>query len=266
MAAGASGEAVRRAVDARGVARVEIARERVRNALDEATIEELAGAFAALARDPAVRVLVVTGRGPAFCAGADLRWMRRSAGMSVEENVRDSEQFASMLEALAEFPCPTIAQVQGAAYGGGLGLVAAADIAVAAASARFALSEVRLGLEPAMIAPYVAGAIGPREFRQRALTGSPFGADEALRLGLVSQVTDDEGLAAAVDALVTELLKGGPEAQRHIKDLIRSIAGRVGDGALRTELATRISMRRAGREGQEGAAAFLERRAPDWMA
>ena len=219
MTAGAPAGAVLRAVDARGVARVEIAREQVRNALDEATIGELAGAFDALARNPAVRILIVTGRGPAFCAGADLRWMQRSAGMSVEENVRDSEQFALMLQALADFPSPTVAQVQGAAYGGGLGLVAAADIAVAAASARFALSEVRLGPEPAMIAPYVVGAIGPREFRQRALTGTPFEAYEALRLGLVNQVTDDGDLGAAVDTLVTELLKGGPEAHRLIKEL-----------------------------------------------
>lgn len=266
MAAETTGGTVHRAVDARGVARVEITRERVRNALDEATIAALARAFAALAGDPAVRVLVVAGRGAAFCAGADLHWMRRSAGMSVEENVRDSERFAAMLEALADFPRPTVAQVQGAAYGGGLGLVAAADIAVAAASARFALSEVRLGLEPAMIAPYVVDAIGPRAFRQRALTGAPFRSDEARRLGLVHQVTEDADLGAAVEAVVAELLKGGPEAQQHIKELARAVAGRVRDGALRRELATRIAMRRTGREGQEGAAAFLERRAPDWTA
>ncbi len=251
-------------VDSHGIARVEIAREPVRNALDALTIQGLAAAFADLARNPAVRLLLLSGRGPAFCAGADLNWMRQSAALSPADNVRDSEQFAAMLEALADFPHPTVARVQGAAFGGGLGLAAATDIVVAAESARFALSEVRLGLEPAMIAPYVVAAIGAREFRQRALTGTGFGAAEAQRLGLVYRAVPDSDLEPAVEEVTAELLKGGPDAQREIKVLTRRVAGREHDRSLRTELARRIAARRAGPEGQEGTAAFLARRAPAW--
>lgn len=266
MVDGADTTTVVRAIDPRGIARVEIAREGVRNALDEATIEALYSAFTGLAGDRSVRVLVLAGRGRAFCAGADLQWMQRSAGMGVDENVADAERFAAMLEAFARFPRPTVAQVQGAAYGGGLGLVAAADIAIAGASAKFALSEVRLGLEPAMIAPYVADAIGSREFRHRALTGTPFDASEALRLGLVSQITDEPDLESAVENVAEALLAGGPEAQRHIKELAAAVAVRARDRSFRRELAGRIAARRASLEGQEGAAAFLERRSPGWTA
>ncbi len=266
MTAPGSDPAVFRTVDARGIARVEMARERVRNALDAPTVSDLATAFAELARDPAVRVLVLAGRGAAFCAGADLRWMRQGAALTTEENIRDSETFAVMLESLSGFPRPTVARVQGAAFGGGLGLAAAADIVVAGESARFALSEVRLGLEPAMIAPYVVDAIGAREFRQRALTGREFGAGEALRIGLVARVASDSALEATVGEVVEDLLRGGPDAQRQIKILTGRVTARDRDGTLRAEMAARISARRASREGQEGTAAFLERRAPDWAA
>ena len=266
MEDGVNKASVVRTIDARGVARVEIARERIRNALDESTIEALYTAFAELADDGSVRVLVLAGRGRAFCAGADLQWMRRSAGMGVDENVADAERFAAMLEEFARFPRPTVAKVQGAAYGGGLGLVAAADMAIAGASAKFALSEVRLGLEPAMIAPYVVEAIGSREFRHRALTGTPFDASEALQLGLVSKISNESHLESAVEHVVEALLAGGPEAQRHIKELAIAVAGRARDRSLRRELAGRIAARRSSAEGQEGAAAFLERRSPEWTA
>ncbi len=259
-------ETVVQGVDKRGVARVTIARPKARNALDAATIDSLHAAFSSVARDPDVRVLVVAGQGTAFCAGADLNWMRESATMSVDDNVRDASQFASMLEALAAVPCPTIGAIQGAAYGGGVGIVAAVDVAVAGVSARFALSEVRLGLEPAMIAPYVVGVLGAREFRYRALRGAAFDANEALRLGLVSEVVRDSDLEATVETVVDDLLRGGPVAQSEIKKLVALADGRRRDGDLRSELARRIAARRASPEGQEGSTAFLERRDPSWTA
>lgn len=251
-------------VDPRGVARVELAREAARNAMDEELIDALARAFGELAREPAVRALVLSGRGKAFSAGADVGWMRRSAGHDEEANRADAARLTGMLERLAAFPRPTLALVHGAAYGGAVGLAAAVDIAIAARSARFALSEVRLGLEPAMIAPYVASALGPRRFLALALTGRPFDAEEALACGLVHEVTDDDGLAAAGERVLDDLLKGAPEAQAGIKELARLSAGLGPGNARGPEMAARTAARRAGAEGQEGLSAFLEKRPPAW--
>jgi methylglutaconyl-CoA hydratase len=191
--------------------------------------------------------------------------MQRLAGYSFEENLADARGLGRMLQALDQFPRPTLAIVQGAALGGGVGLVAACDQAIAAEGAVFGLSEVRLGLIPAVISPYVIAAIGERASRSLFLTGERFSAAEAHRLGLVRAVVPPAGLEAASGKLVAELLQGGPASQAAAKDLIHTIARRPLDGALVEETAVRIARQRASEEGREGLAAFLEKRKPDWV-
>ena len=235
------------------------------NAFDDGLIAELSAALAELAADSAIRVVLLAGRGKSFSAGADLAWMKRMAGYTAAENEADAQKMAEMLHRLESLPKPTIALVQGAAMGGGVGLVAACDIAIAAEDAQFALSEVRLGLIPAAISPYVIAAIGPRAARRYFLTAERFDARRALGLGLVSAVVPTADLATEASRLADILCQNGPAAMAEAKRLIADVTGRPIDAALRTETAGRIARQRASAEGREGVAAFLEKRKPSWQ-
>ncbi|MBK1665970.1 enoyl-CoA hydratase [Rhodospirillum rubrum] len=252
-------------VEPRGVVRLTLNRPEVRNAFDDRLIAELTEAVLRHGRDPAVRVIVLAAQGRAFSAGADLGWMRRMADFSRSENLIDALELARMLQVIDLCPKPTVALVQGVAYGGGVGLVAACDIALAAEPALFCLSEVRLGLIPAVISPYVIRAIGPRACRRLFLTAETFGAQRALGLGLVSDVVAADALEGVAAAVIAALLAGAPEAQSEVKDLIRLVENSVMDEALLRESAVRIADRRSSDEGREGMAAFLEKRSPVWM-
>jgi methylglutaconyl-CoA hydratase len=255
------------AVESRnGVGILWMRRPEVRNAFNETMIAELTRALEGFDRDPAIRAVVLAGEGPAFCAGADLNWMKKMAGYGFEENHADALALARMLHTLATLAKPTVARVHGPAFAGGMGLVAACDIAVATYDAEFCLSEVKLGLIPATIGPYVAAAMGERMARRYFLTAERFGADEAHRLGLVHQVTDAAELDGAVAALCAHLLKGGPVALGSAKDLIFAVSDRPVDDAVIEDTARRIAAQRAGAEGREGVAAFLEKRPPSWIA
>ena len=234
------------------------------NAFDDALIAELSAALAELAADEVVRVVLLAGRGRSFSAGADLAWMKRMAGYSPAENEADATAMAEMLRRLDSLPKPTVALVQGAAMGGGVGLVAACDIALAAEDAQFALSEVRLGLIPAAISPYVIAAMGPKAARRYFLTAERFDAMQARALGLVSGVFSVGELAAEGARLADLLGQNGPAAMAEAKRLIADVTGRPIDAALRAETARRIARQRAGAEGREGVAAFLEKRKPVW--
>jgi methylglutaconyl-CoA hydratase len=249
---------------AAGVASLALARPEVHNAFDEVLVAELTAALTALDADPAVRVVVLRGQGASFCAGGDLNWMRRMAHYGDAENLADANALAGMLKTLARLTKPTLARVHGAAYGGGVGLVACCDIALAAPDAVFALSEARLGLIPATIGPYVIEAIGARAAHRYFLTAERFGAIEALRLGLVHDVVPAAELDGRVDALVRALLQAGPGAQAASKALIHAVAGRPIDDAVIADTAARIAAVRASDEGREGVAAFLDKRPPGW--
>jgi len=233
------------------------------NAFDDALIAELSERFEALAGDRTVRCVILTGAGRSFSAGADLAWMRRAAGYSFEENLEDARRLERMLRALDELPQPTVAMVNGPAIGGGVGLVCSCDLAVAADRAFFQLSEVRLGLVPAVVAPFVLRAVGPRVARRYMLTAERIGAEEARRIGLVHEVVEANRLERRVRELAREILEGGPEAQAEVKRLLRTI--RQLEGSLLAEATARsIAERRASAEGREGIAAFLEKRRPNW--
>lgn len=247
-----------------GIATLWLSRSEVRNAFDERLIAAITAAVQRVAADPAVRVLVIAGRGPAFCAGADLNWMKRMAAFSPEENHADALALARMLRALHTCPKPTIARVHGDCYAGGLGLVAACDIAVAATGAQFCLSEVRIGLIPATIGPYVLRAIGARAASRYMLTAERFDAAEAARIGLVHTVVDAAALDAEVARFAQALAAGGPQALTAAKDLIDELAQRPIDAALLDDTAGRIAQRRASAEGREGVQAVLGKRRPDW--
>jgi len=252
--------------EARGTATLTLDRPEARNALSAELVARLTEALASLASDPAVRVVLLTGAGTVFCAGADIGEMRAAGAASAADNEADSKRFAGLLQQLESQPQPTVALVNGAAYGGAIGLIAACDIAIAAESARFALSEVRLGLVPAMISPYVIRAIGARQAHRWFLTGEAMDAATALRIGLVHETADDAALPAAVSALVEALLAGGPRAQSEIKQLLRHVTGRsdATDATLLSETSRWIARIRASDEGREGLSAFLEKRRPRW--
>jgi methylglutaconyl-CoA hydratase len=234
------------------VLRITLARPERRNAFDAELIDELARAFVDLGR---ARAVVLAGEGASFCAGADVEWMRASVGLSLEENVADANAMRRMFEAIDECPAPVVARVQGHALGGGAGLVAASDIPIAARDAVFAFSEVKLGIIPAVISPFTLAKIGPGAARRYFVTGERFDAETALRIGLVTEVSDD--LDAAVERVVGELLTAGPHAARWAKRLI-------GERPEGSETARWIAERRASDEGQEGLRAFLEKRNPRW--
>jgi len=249
-----------------GVATIRLNRPEVHNAFDDVLIAELTGALRAVAADGGVRAVVLAATGKSFSAGADLNWMRRMAGASIAENEADARALADLMRTLHDLAKPTVAAVHGPAYGGGVGLVAACDIAIAADGATFALSEVRLGLIPAVVSPYVVAAIGARAARRYFLTGERFGAAEALRLGLVHGVVPAERLEQTLADIVAALKEGGPRAQAAAKRLVTDVAGRPIDTALAVETARRIAEIRAGAEAQEGIGAFLDKRKPAWRS
>ncbi len=246
------------------VGRIWMNRPEVHNAFDEVMIAELAETFARLEADPAVRVIVLGGRGKSFSAGANLNWMERAANYSAGENLRDARAMAGMLSRIDRCPKPTVARVHGAALGGGTGLASVCDIAIASTAAVFAMSEVLLGLIPATISPYVVAAIGPRAARRYFLTGERFNAAEAHRLGLVHEVSEPEKLDARVDETVTALLAAGPAAQAAAKELVRRVAHRVPDDGLIDYTAQNIAALRGTAEVKEGISAFLQKRPPGW--
>jgi len=253
-------------IDKRGVARITLTREEVHNAFNEALIAELTAALDGISQDPRVRVVVLAAQGRSFSAGADLNWMKAMAGYSRAENVEDARRLARLMRTLNNLPQPTVALVQGPAFGGGVGLVACCDIVVAAEGAKFCLSEVKLGLIPAVISPYVVATIGEAAARRYFLTAEAFSAWEAQRLGLVHEVVDQAALAARGRQIVDALMAGGPVAQGAAKELIFAVSGKNVDESLIEETAKRIAELRASDEGREGIAAFLEKRRPNWRA
>jgi methylglutaconyl-CoA hydratase len=248
-----------------GVAQVTMARADVFNAFDEAMIAELDSAFNQLARDDSVRVIVLAGAGKHFSAGADLQWMQRASVASQEWNLADARRFAAMLSRIESCPKPTLARVQGAALGGGVGLACACDIAIAAENASFAVSEAKFGILPAVIAPYLVNAVGLRQARRLALTAGRITAAQAQALGLVQQVVALEQIDAAVDATVAELLAGGPNAQREIKQLYAQLEVGPVNAGVRELTAQTISRVRGTDEAREGFDAFLAKRAARWI-
>lgn len=247
------------------VATVTLNRPDVRNAFNETVIAELTGAFHALAKEDSVRAIVLAGHGPAFCAGADLNWMQTMAGYSDDENRADALRLAEMLRAIHACPKPVVARVHGDTYAGGVGLVSACDIVVAADSAHFCLSEAKLGLIPATISPYVIRALGEQAARRYFITAERFTATEAHRLGLVHELASAEALDAKVDALTAALVANSPNAVRESKRLVREIAGAPIDDALLADTANRIAAIRASDEGREGVQSFLGKRKPNWL-
>ena len=248
-----------------GVRMVSLARPRIHNAFDEVLITELTEAFRQADEDPAVRAVLLHASGPSFCAGADLEWMRRVAGYGRAENLADAHALAAMLSAIATCGKPTLARVQGNAFGGGVGLIACCDIAIGSSEAIFALSEVKLGIIPATIGPYVLAAIGARQARRYFVSGERFDAAEAQRIGLLHEVVAPSGLGARTDAVLDALMLAGPRAQREAKLLLRAISGRPIDGEVIADTAERIARVRATDEAREGVGAFLEKRRPAWM-
>ena len=253
-------------INHRGVATVTLNRPDKHKAFDDAIIAEQRRACDELADREDVRVVVLASEGKSFSAGADLGWMQRMAEYDYGHNMKDAEQLAGMLKALFDMPQPTIARVQGAAFGGAVGLVSCCDMAVGTPRASFALSEVKIGLIPATISPYVVSAIGERAARRFFTTGERFDADTALRLGLLSEIVDEDELDSGVSRLVEAILANGPLAVRAAKDLVGSVAGKTLDHALIEDTCARIAHIRVSEEGQEGLKAFLQKRAPAWQA
>ena len=247
-----------------GVAQVTMNRPAVFNAFDEAMIGELDAAFAKLAEAADVRVIVLAGSGKHFSAGADLQWMQRASEASFEWNLADAQRLAAMLARIEACPKPTVARVQGAALGGGVGLACACDIAIAADNASFSVSEARFGILPSAIGPYVTNAVGKRHSKRLALTTARIGAAEALAIGLVQQMVPADGLDAAVDAVLQALLAGGPQAQREIKQLFAQLEVGPITPEVRELTAQTIARVRGTDEAKEGFAAFLGKRPPRW--
>ena len=248
------------------VARLRMTRAQVHNAFDAGLIAALTAALGEIAADASVRVLVLEAEGPSFSAGADLNWMRGMAAASEAENREDSLALARLMRALDELPKPTIARVQGAAFGGGVGLVACCDIAIATSEAKFGLTESRLGLLPAVISPYVIAAIGSRHARRYFASAEIFDAAEALRIGLLHQVVPAEQLDAAVQCQIDLLLKAGPIASASAKKLVRDVCAHADGAKHDADNAALIAKLRVSPEGQEGLSAFLDKRKPNWIA
>jgi methylglutaconyl-CoA hydratase len=236
------------------------------NALDDGVIAELTAAFREMGDDAAVRLIVLSATGKSFCSGADIAWMKRMAGHSREDNLRDAAALGEMLRTLDNCPKPVIARVQGAAFGGGVGLIACCDMAVGLLPATFALTEAKFGIVPATISPYVVAAIGARAARRYFLSAEKFDSAEAYRLGLLSDLAPDEAeLDETVGRMVDALLECGPLAQGEAKDLIRAVSAGPIDAAMIAGTAERIARLRASDEGREGLGAFLEKRKPRWV-
>jgi len=248
------------------VAFVTLNRPEIRNAFDDTLIASLTRALRELDTDASVRAVVLAGAGPAFCAGADLNWMKRMAGYGYDQNLDDARALAKMLRTLDRMAKPTLARVHGPAFAGGVGLVAACDIAIGTPDAKFCLSEAKLGLSPATISPYVVRAMGERAARRYFLSAEVFDASEAYRVGLLSGVSASENLDAEIRKILGHLTQGGPQALAKIKDLIRVVSSGSVDDAMIDDTAKRIAEIRVTPEGKEGIAAFLEKRKPSWTA
>ena len=253
-------------IDRQGhVARVTLNRPDVRNAFNEALIAELGAAFADLGADASLRAIVLAAEGKAFCAGADLNWMKTMAGYSWEQNHADAARLADMLWAIYNCPVPVIARVQGDAYAGGVGLVSVCDVVVAVEEAGFCLSEAKLGLLPATISPYVVRALGEQASRRYFVTAERFGAAQAHRLGLVHELATPQTLDEAVAGLVAAITANGPAAVRACKKLVQDVAHAPITQSLREETARRIADVRASAEGREGVQSFLNKSKPAWL-
>ncbi len=250
---------------AAGVAQINMARPAVFNAFDEAMIGEMDAAFAQVVQDPNVRVIVLAGQGKHFSAGADLQWMQRASTATQEWNLADARRFASMLYNIDASPKPVVARVQGAALGGGVGLVCACDVAIASDNASFSVSEAKFGILPSVIGPYLTNAVGKRQARRLALTTTRIGASEALSIGLLHQVTTAEALDAAVDAAIKDLLVGAPQAHAEIKALFGQLQVGPVSPEVRELTAQTISRVRGTEEAREGFAAFLAKRPAAWI-
>ncbi|WP_110641963.1 enoyl-CoA hydratase/isomerase family protein [Salinicola sp. CPA57] len=255
-------------IDDRGVARLMLDRPEVHNAFDDALIKELNAHLErlhALAEHDEVRLVVLASGGKHFSAGADLHWMKRMVDYGFDDNLKDSRELARLMQQLDGLPCPTLCRIQGAAYGGAVGLAACCDLVIASDKATFCLSEVRIGLSPAVISPYVQRAIGPRQMRRYALTAEVIDATTAQALGLVHEVTDGETLDAQIDQMTDRLLAASPQAQRATKALLARVARDPDSDATREATCRTISELRVSREGQEGLAAFFDKRPPAWQ-
>ncbi len=252
-------------IDNRGVATISLNNPDKHNAFDDEIIAQLTEAFTAVENNPDVRVMILASQGKSFSAGADLNWMKRMASYTYKENLRDSGALATMLKTLNFMSKPTIARVQGAAFGGAVGLVSCCDMAIASERASFSLSEVKIGLMPATISPYVVAAIGQRVARRYFTTAERFNAETAAQLGLVSEVVVEEALDPCIDILVKALLANSPAAVTEAKQLVFDVAEREITDELIAETSKRIAAIRVSEEGQEGLTAFLEKRQPNWI-
>jgi methylglutaconyl-CoA hydratase len=248
------------------VARVYLNRPEVRNAFNDGVIDELTAAFQRLGADPSLRAIVLGGHGKAFCAGADLSWMKAMAGYSWEENRADASRLAQMLWTLYSCPLPVVGRLHGDCYAGGMGLAAVCDVLVAVEGMNFCLSEARLGLLPATIGPYVVKALGEQASRRYFVTAERFDAARAHALGFVHEVVAPEALDATVDQIVALLVANGPAAVKACKQLVKDVSAREPDAALREDTARRIADIRASDEGREGVLAFLGKRDPTWRS
>lgn len=247
------------------VAEVWLNRPDVRNAFNDQVIAEMTAAFRALSADPQLRVVLLAAHGKAFCAGADLNWMRAMAGYSWDQNHADAQKLADMLWTLDQCPVPIVARIQGDCYAGGMGLACVSDVLVASDNVTFCLSEARLGLLPATISPYVIRAMGPQQSRRYMVTAERFSATQAHAMGMVHELVGPDALDAKVAEIVNTLVANGPAAVRACKKLVQDVAGREIDAGLRDETARRIADIRASDEGREGIASFLNKRAPNWL-
>lgn len=258
-------ESVLYAVNERGVATITLNRPEKHNAFDDALIAQLTHLFEQAGGDTKVRAVVLAANGKSFCAGADLGWMQRMANYSYDENLRDANALAKMLHTLNTLPKPTIARVQGAAYGGAVGLIACCDIAIGSKMSKFCLSEVKLGLVPATISPYVIEAIGARLARRYFLTAEIFSSRRARRIGLLSESVTEEELDGTINDIVSHILNNGPVAVAAAKQLITDVAMRPINDELMAQTSACIASIRTSEEGQEGLQSFLNKRKPNWQ-
>ena len=252
-------------IDSRGIAQVTLNNPDKHNAFDDQMIIELTNAFNALAANANVRIMLLKSEGKSFSAGADLEWMKRMASYSYQQNLNDARALAAMLKALHQMPIPTIARVQGAAFGGAIGLISCCDIALASSNASFALSEVKIGLVPSTISPYVIAAIGERHAKRYFMTAERFDTNTALQISLVHEAVEEQFLDDKVEQLITAILSNGPEAVVAAKQLVFAISGKAIDSSLIEHTCEVIAGIRVSAQGQEGLSAFLDKQKPHWL-
>ena len=252
-------------IDSRGIAQVILNNPDKHNAFDDQMIIQLTNAFNALAANANVRIMLLKSEGKSFSAGADLEWMKRMASYSYQQNLNDARALAAMLKALHQMPIPTIARVQGAAFGGAIGLISCCDIALASSNASFALSEVKIGLVPSTISPYVIAAIGERHAKRYFMTAERFDTNTALQISLVHEAVEEQFLDDKVEQLITAILSNGPEAVVAAKQLVFAVSGKAIDSSLIEHTCEVIAGIRVSAQGQEGLSAFLDKRKPHWL-